>query len=334
MSVQVINKVNSEISALWAAPIASQLDLVERELEAVVTSDVPVAFDLSMRLLNAGGKRIRPALLILSALAAGGNPDDVLIIKLAAATELFHMASLVHDDVVDETYERRGKSTANAEWGNKLSVLGGDFLLSKAFSLLAENSNTEIIKILGSVGVGMTESEMLQAESEGSVDMWKANYWRIIKGKTAKFMSICCECGAIISGADSQIREMLSEYGCHLGFAFQITDDILDIVGDPLKLGKDTCTDLMSGKYTLPVLIALDSSSGKHLQSILKEPSLSKEVAAKAAEITVKTGAIEIARNRAMECAEKASKYLLNLPDSKFKKSLTDLSLSVILREA
>lgn len=320
----------------WSFPITTQLDLVERELETVVASKVPAASDLSMRLLSAGGKRIRPALLILSALAAGAKPDSKNVIRLASATELFHMASLVHDDVVDETSERRGVRTANSKWGNQLSVLGGDFLLSKALYLLADEGHTEITRLLASVAVNMTESEMLQATSEGSVEMWKTNYWNIIHGKTAVFMSACCECGAVIASTNAEVRKQLAEYGTNLGIAFQITDDVLDIAGDPAQLGKDIGTDLLNGKFTLPVLLALENIDADHTQKILalaKKRLLTKEEALNIANLVIESGAVEMARKEALSSVQKACENLTCLPESEYVYALEALALSVISRE-
>ena len=237
MSISFVNRIGERVQPDWASPISAELDFVERALESTICSDVSPAFDISMHFLTAGGKRIRPALMILSALASG-ECDPERLGYLAAASELVHMASLVHDDVVDETCERRGIPTAKESCGNKISVLGGDYLLAKAFQLLSTYGSTEIIRSLSTTAVRMTESEILQASTEGDLASWELNYWRIIRDKTANFMASCCECGAIVAGADLRIRERLCEYGVQLGLAFQITDDILDISGDRVLTGK------------------------------------------------------------------------------------------------
>lgn len=336
MNAQVFHKTEAT-RPVWAAHIQSELDLVESRLETAVDSDVSTALDLSMHLFSAGGKRIRPALVIMSALASGSIDDGRLLIDLAGATELIHTASLVHDDVVDETRERRGAVTATAKWGNKISVLGGDFLLAKAFSLLAGVGNMEVIRALSDVAVKMTESEILQASSEGDLSSWEAHYWRIIEDKTAAFMAACCECGAILSGADQSSREALSRYGLHLGLAFQITDDVLDIAGDPAQTGKDAATDLMHGKFTLPVLLALREAEGSQraeLLRLLDKGFLSRTEAQEVAQLAIDSGAVDMARAAAREHIEQACVQLSVVAPSDYTISLQMLAHSVVDRES
>ncbi|MCE5200590.1 MAG: polyprenyl synthetase family protein [Armatimonadota bacterium] len=319
----------------WVAPVETQLDLVERKLESVSTSDIQTAFDLSIYMFSAGGKRVRPALVLLSALASNAEADECRVVNLAAATELVHTASLIHDDVVDETSERRGVKTANFMWGNKMSVLGGDFLLSKAFSLLAADSDSKIMRVLSSMAIGMGESEMLQAESEGDIDAWQRNYWRIIRGKTASFLSACCECGAMVAGADASTRDSLVEYGLQIGTAFQITDDVLDIVGDPLETGKDIGSDLTHGKFTLPVLLAIqDARVGKDILSLLRRGELTPDQACEVANVVADCGAVEKARESARNCAHKACEQLATIPTSAYTQALESLAEFVINRVA
>lgn len=310
-----------------------ELEMVERTLETVLCSDVPTAYDLSMHLLSAGGKRIRPSLLVLSALASG-ECDPGRMAYLAAATELVHMASLVHDDVVDETCERRGASTASEVHGNKISVLGGDYLLSKAFYLLSTYGSPEILRALSATAVAMTESEILQASGEGDLSVWESNYWRIIHGKTAEFTGACCECGAFLAGADSQTRESLREYGIQLGLAFQITDDVLDIAGDRLLTGKETGTDLMHGKFTLPVLLALrDGDEDGLLRGALAKGWLTRSEAEDVAKRVIERGGLDNARLAAIDCADAAIKQLSGVARSEYTDALTALAGFVISRE-
>lgn len=318
----------------WAAPIARELGMVERTLEATMCSDVPTAYDLSIGLLTAGGKRVRPALVILSAMASGEHDAETMF-RIAAAAELTHMASLVHDDVVDETRERRGARTANESWGNKISVLGGDYLLSKAFQLLVANGGPDVLRVLSATAVRMTESEILQASAEGDLSLWEANYWRIIRDKTAYFLGACCECGGYIGGADDETRERLREYGVQLGLAFQITDDVLDIAGDPAVTGKATGSDLTQGKYTLPVLLALrDSADAVSLRSMLMTGQLTRGEAALVATRVIECGAVESARGVAVECVDKAREQLCGVAASDYTRALDALADFVIGREA
>lgn len=330
MNARVLHYIDEDSRPAWTLPITSELDQVEHIIESAIRSDVSIAFDLSMHIFSAGGKRIRPALVLLSALSSNSDADLERVGSLAAATELVHMASLIHDDVVDETHERRGTSTANSTWGNKMSVLGGDFMLSKAFSLLAANGETEIFRALSGMAVGMAESEMLQAQSEGSVEAWQKNYDRIIHGKTASFMRACCECGAIMAKASSDAQLALAEYGLLLGQAFQITDDVLDIVGDPSQTGKDTGTDLVNGKFTLPVLVALNKPEFK----VRLDKPISTTEAAHIAHEIIECGAVEDARKSASQLANDACACLECLPESNYKFALVSLAEFVISRRA
>lgn len=307
--------------------------MVERTLELVICSDVAPAYEISMHLLSAGGKRIRPSLMVLSALASG-ECDPGRMVNLAVAAELVHMASLVHDDVVDETRERRGARTARESYGNKISVLGGDYLLSKAFHILSTDGSPEILRALSATAVAMTESEILQASGEGDLCVWEADYWRIIHGKTAEFMGVCCECGAFLTGADLRTRESLREYGVQLGLAFQITDDVLDIVGNRAHTGKETGTDLAHGKFTLPVLLALkDADEDGSLRGMLAKGRLTRSEAEEVAARVIECGSVDTARLAAVDRADAAIKQLSVMPRSEYTDALTALAGSVISRE-
>lgn len=332
MSISYVDRVSQRSRPDWAGSISAELDMVERTLESVICSDVSTAFDISMHLLTAGGKRIRPALMILSAMASG-ECDPERLAYLAAATELVHMASLVHDDVIDETRERRGVITAAESYGNKISVLGGDYLLAKGFHLLATYGTPDILRSLSANAIRMTESEILQASAEGDLASWETNYWRIIRDKTAGFMAACCECGALLAGSEPQVRERLCEYGVQLGLAFQITDDVLDISGDRALTGKETGTDLVHGKFTLPVLLALrDEDESGELRAILANGKLSRSQAEDVAARVIRSGALDDARLAALDCSEEAIKQLCDVPRSQYTEALIALAGFVISR--
>jgi len=334
MNVNALGIKYSESTNDWADLISDQLDLVEMRLRETTVSDVVTATDLSEHLLDAGGKRIRPALVILSALACGLSIDDQRMIDLATAVELVHTASLVHDDVVDETKERRGVTTANCTWGNKISVLCGDFLLSKSFSLLGSLSNLQIIQSLSYTSIQMTEAEILQATSEGTLELWELNYRQIINGKTASFMGACCECGAILAGASDEVKSALKDYGTKIGLAFQISDDLLDILGDPQKTGKEIGTDLTHGKFTLPILIALRNyNADARKQLFINEGLITSEEARKLAQLALECGATEEARQIAKSYSEKAREHLEMLSPSEYALALGNLAASVVDRD-
>lgn len=314
--------------------MAGALDLVEQKLSMMAASEVDVASSLATRMFSAGGKRIRPMLVVLSGMACGMAGDDARLVDLAAATELVHTASLIHDDVIDETAERRGVATTSAIWGNKLSVLGGDFMLSGAFSLLSGIGNWEVLRALSAMAVGMSESEMLQALSEGSIQLWEANYWRIIHGKTARFMGVCCECGAVLAEASSPVQSALAEFGLQVGLAFQITDDLLDIAGDPALTGKDIGTDLIHGKYTLPILTALRHQEvGSQCRELLgHNGSLTAAQARQVADLVEQCGAADEARRSAYEHSRQAISCLDALPASEHRSALESLAASIVDR--
>lgn len=333
MSVSFLHSGRDLTSGEWAAAIAAELDLVEQTLQSTIDSDIATAYELSNHLLAAGGKRIRPSLLVLSALACG-DCDPQQMAYLAASTELVHMASLVHDDVIDETRERRGASTAGERYGNKISVLGGDYLLSKAFNLLCTHGSLEIMGALSATAVAMTESEILQASGEGDLSVWEADYWRIIHGKTADFMGSCCECGAMLAEADASTRRALREYGTQLGLAFQITDDVLDMTGDRELTGKEIGTDLLHGKFTLPVLMALHNrQTGAALRELLSKPALALADVRQISDIVIESGGLQGAKSAASDCTQAALTHLSALPHSIYKDALTKLAAFVISRQ-
>ncbi len=300
-------------------------------MESATGSGIEIVSEIGSHAFSAGGKRIRPALVILSAGACGGDTNDPRVIKMAAAVELIHTASLLHDDVVDAADARRGVSTTNSLWGNTLSVLGGDFLLSKAFSLLADVDVLDILSVLSEATVSMAESEMLQATCEGNIDAWRAEYWRIVKGKTAALMAACCECGAILAGADGPARLAFREYGTSFGLAFQITDDILDIAGDPERTGKHIGADLMSGKFTLPVLLACEKGSA--VTALVGHGPLTAEDARRASALVIESGAADEARRVANDYGIRARQALAVVPRSEYSSALKALADSLATRD-
>jgi geranylgeranyl pyrophosphate synthase len=319
----------------WHTTIEGELTAVEILLMECCCSEVPTVFELSKHLVTAGGKRLRPALVILSAQAAGGCSDPARVTPIAATVELIHMASLVHDDVIDNSESRRGRITANAFWGNKVSVLSGDYMLAKAFTLLSRETNQRIMAELAEMTSRMSEIEVLQAISEGDIDMWREHYWDIIRHKTAGFLSSCCRCGAILAGASEEVEESLASYGMELGFAFQLTDDLLDIIGDPTVTGKPVGNDLRDGKFTLPLLLAMDGmeESGQvRLRAAVKQENLSSEEIQRVIELIDGTGAIEMTRDRARSCVERASLALDSLSSSPATENLKMIAEQIIDR--
>ncbi len=319
----------------WASVIDSELEQVETVLRGIVQSEVGAARGMSLRLFDAGGKRLRPALVILSARMIDPDGATEHAIGMAAAVELVHAASLMHDDVVDDSATRRGIPTANAVYGNRVSVLGGDYMLSRALTLLGIHGNMRLLKEVADVGTRMAESEVLQAMCVGDVDMWAANYMTIIEGKTAGFMATCCRVGGRLSKAPARPLRLLSDYGRHIGIAFQVTDDILDVIGDPRDTGKSVCSDLLQGKFTMPVLAALASPDPEvrgRLEGILQPGIRTEAQAREAADILVRCGAVDSAREMARQHVSSATDCLSSLPQNQYTKALRDLASRIIDR--
>jgi len=275
----------SETTVLPAPAQAARvnfLDCVQDDLAAVevllgdeIRSDVRAAYAISGHTLSAGGKRLRPALVTLAARAAAGQFPARTIYASAAAAELIHMASLIHDDVVDGAAERRGKPTANAAFGNQISVLVGDYLLAKSINLAAREGNIAVIEVFSKVTVGLSEGEVLQITAKGDVDTSEETYLTIIHKKTAGFIAGCCEVGAMLAQSTPTALAALTRYGLNCGLAFQIADDLLDYTGDPVKTGKPLCGDLREGKMTLPLILTLHDvteTERRDLLHILQEP--------------------------------------------------------------
>ena len=237
--------------------IRSELALVETEFERQASSNIQVINYLGEYLRASGGKRIRPALLILSNYAVCGKGSDDNVIRLATVMEMLHTATLVHDDIIDNADVRRGRSSVNARFGNQTAVLMGDWLYMSAFETTVTERSLEIIDILTRLTRKMTEGELIQLTTIGRLDISEAEYFDILERKTAFLFSACCEVGAILAEADQAQQKAMRDYGMNLGIAFQIADDILDVTSEAGQLGKAAGTDLLEGKLTLPLISLL-----------------------------------------------------------------------------
>lgn len=335
MKAQVAHVVRTSGAADWRATVEDKLLEVEQRLLEAVDSDVPTVLEISKHLVCAGGKRLRPALVILAAQAVQGSLPRTRIASIAAAVELIHMATLVHDDVIDGSDSRRGRVTANAFWGNKVSILSGDCMLAKAFSYLARDADQRIMQVIADMTIRMSESEVLQAMCVRDVDAWRKHYWQIIQHKTAGFLSACCRCGAILAGASESVEDALAEYGMELGLAFQLTDDLLDIVGDPEITGKPVGSDFREGNITMPMLLALDSiTEADRLRActLIERDDITTEQLNDLCRMIHSTKAVEMTRDRARSYAEHAESLLDVLPPSAAKDALTELTSQIIYR--
>ncbi len=316
----LVDKQFSTVNQLILNELHSHIDLVE---------------DISQYLITSGGKRIRPLVTLLVA-AALGDTDNTKQAKLATAIEFLHTATLLHDDVVDMSSLRRGKPTANANWGNASSVLVGDFVYSRAFQLLVAVGNLSVMEVLSDTTVKIAEGEVQQLSEIGNIDLNEAAYFEVIERKTAQLFAGACEAAAIVAGATPEISRHMHAFGKSLGLAFQLIDDYLDYAGDPAQLGKNVGDDLAEGKLTLPLIQALkvsceqDSTHHTELANIIKNKDLNR--ISSVISIVQTTGAMQYTRDRAFENIVRANQSLSELPASPYKAALAELGEHVLAR--
>ncbi|TDA69352.1 MAG: heptaprenyl diphosphate synthase [Clostridia bacterium] len=292
--------------------IKPELSALEEELQQWVKSPSPLLSAASSHLLNAGGKRLRPALAILCARPFAYQRGPA--VRLGAALELVHMATLVHDDVVDCSILRRGQPTVKAVWGDQVSLHAGDHIFARALMCIATIENPRVASVLAEVSVKMSQGEITQILTTYDPDQSVRDYFKRIRYKTALLLSASCELGATVGRASDRAVQALSRYGYFLGMAFQITDDVLDIVADASQLGKPTGSDLQQGIFTLPVILALRrDSGGQRLRELLAQVSES-EILSESLEMVRASGAVEDSLETAQNYVAKAKACLHVLP--------------------
>jgi geranylgeranyl pyrophosphate synthase len=234
--------------------VLKEIELIEDELNLHVKSSIATAAAVGRHTLRAGGKRLRPAFVTIGAKATALDFDRTRTRRVGASMEMIHMATLIHDDVIDNSSTRRGLPTAAALYGNRASILGGDALLAKATVLLTQDGDVELIRAVSEAVVQMAEGEIRELELRGNINVDLDTHLEILALKTASFIEACCEAGAIVAGADAPVRTALRHYGRSLGLAFQIIDDVLDYRGDRTKTGKPCAIDFREGQATLPLV--------------------------------------------------------------------------------
>jgi octaprenyl-diphosphate synthase len=315
--------------------IASELAQVESEFERQARSNVQVIAYLADYLRESGGKRVRPALTILSNYAVGGDASRYNSIRMATVMEFLHTATLVHDDIIDSADTRRNRPTVNALYGNETAVLMGDWLYMSAFETSLAERSLPILDILTHVTRKMTEGELLQLTTLGRTDISEQQYLDIIQRKTAFLFSACCEVGAILGEANDAEQNALRDYGMNLGMAFQLTDDLLDFISTDDALGKTAGVDLLGGKVTLPLihLMASDPSTRDMVQTVMSEAGYDSVTRNELHQVVERVGALERARACADEYATAARTALDHLPSSEFRESLRAIPTYVLDRE-
>jgi octaprenyl-diphosphate synthase len=306
--------------------------LVEEETTAVdrlilqeLSSDVVLINQIGHYIVNSGGKRLRPMLLLLAAKALGYQGR--LHITLAAVIEFIHTATLLHDDVVDESTLRRGQDTVNALWGNSASVLVGDYLYSRSFELMVSAQNLRIMEILSRTTTAIAEGEVLQLLNCNNPATTEQKYLEVISRKTAILFSAAAQLAAVLTGAPEPVETALRDYGLHLGIAFQLIDDALDYRANPEELGKNLGDDLADGKPTLPLIYAIEH--GTEAQSALLRNAIehgNRDAFREVYEIVENTDAIAYTSRRAKQEADKAVGSLAAIPATQYKEALISLA--------
>ncbi len=318
------------------SPIAEDLAAINQVIRSRLASQVPLINDISSHIIGAGGKRLRPATALLAAGAAGRLDGTGHI--LAAVIEFIHTATLLHDDVVDRTDLRRGRITANAQWSNSAAVLSGDFLYSRAFQMMVEVGEMQVMQVMADTTNAIAEGEVLQLLNARDPAVDEARYFKVIELKTAVLFRAAAQLGALASGARGEVVDALGNYGLALGMAYQLADDVIDFTGDPAESGKAVGNDLIEGKPTLPLIHALrhgDPVVAESIRHVIRtgelgdfEATLNKVRAA-----IDSTGAIPYTLALAERHAAHAKASIGDLPDSPYKSALLALADFSIARQ-
>jgi octaprenyl-diphosphate synthase len=314
-------------------PIREDLEKVDLEFRKNLQSDVSIISAIGEYVLSSGGKRFRPILLILSARVCGYQGDRH--IPLASLVEFIHTATLLHDDVVDKAEIRRGSASANSKWGNEASVLVGDFLFTKSFSLLVEKGNWEIFQVLSRATTLMAEGELEELIRTDDISLTEEGYLSIIARKTASLISAASQVGAILADVPEEKKMALSRFGTDVGIAFQLMDDTLDYTSREEEFGKEIGIDLQRGKITLPLIYALRHCTLEEktfIQETVEEASLTQEAFLRVSEIIERSHGIRYSCEKGKEYIDRAKRHLDLFEESEFRQALFTLADYVIER--
>ncbi len=314
--------------------INTELEDIESAYADYLKTNVSLIPKISEHIILSGGKRLRPALLILTMKMLSSRPCSGT--AMAAVIEFIHTATLLHDDVVDQADMRRGLTAANMIWGNEASVLVGDFLFSTSFDLAVDQGNLKILKALSSATKRLAEGEILELMKTADTSTTEDDYLAVIEGKTAILMAIACEIGSLLAGADDKKQALMKDFGLNLGMAFQMIDDVLDYTSREEDLGKAIGIDLEEGKLTLPLIYTLQKASEEErqqLQEIILADFVSPENFARVYQLIIKHGGIQFTMNRAHQHIETAKKLLKPLESSIFKESLLFMADYILDRD-
>jgi octaprenyl-diphosphate synthase len=321
----------------FLAPIAADLQQVDTVIRARLASEVALVSQVADYIVGGGGKRLRPALVLLSAGACGyvGGAGRAGHHELAAVVEFIHTATLLHDDVVDGSELRRGRHTANAEFGNAAAVLVGDFLYSRAFQMMLGVESMRVMQVLADATNTIAEGEVLQLMNCHDPEVGEERYLEVIRRKTAKLFEAAARLGAVLAGSPSAVETGLAEYGMRLGTAFQLIDDVLDYSGDAGAIGKHLGDDLAEGKPTLPLIRAMASGSAVEAELVRRAiVGGGRDEFARVLAAVRSTGALDYARAVAVAESEAARRALEPLPASKHKDCLLELASFSVTRRS
>ncbi|MGF7184340.1 heptaprenyl diphosphate synthase [Desulfitispora alkaliphila] len=325
------NTLVQEKTMVELTDIVPELKQVEEELHNVLVSE-SITQELCTSLLKSGGKRLRPLLVLLSGKSCGAKTQD--LIAIAVAAELIHMASLVHDDIIDNSHSRRGAETINSSHGNKTAVLTGDYLFANAFRLLAEAKQYKSLSLMVKAISDMCDGEICQANSSFDLSQDESSYIDRIDKKTGKLITACCQAGALAANASMAEIAALSEYGRNLGIAFQIADDILDYTGSDSSLGKPACNDLSQGILTLPILLLLeDEKYGPWLKDHLKNKCLALVSQQQLLKALQETGALKASETKAFQHIQQANRALDRIPANPHRDVLISIAHMALKRK-
>lgn len=313
--------------------IGEDLRQVEEQFRKDLESDVPLIRKVGEYVLSSGGKRIRPAMLLLATRLCNYNGPQA--IPLASVVEFIHTATLLHDDVVDSASIRRGLASANTLWGNEASVLIGDFLFSKSFSLMVAAGSLDVLRVMSRATTIIAEGEVLQLLCTGDIDLTEERYVEVVKAKTAVLLSAACQCGAILGGASETEEKALADFGMELGIAFQLMDDILDYTATEEQFGKSIGHDLEEGKMTLPLIHALRGCTNQEremIEEVVNQDELSYDQFTMVSKLVHHYGGIEYTISKARQSVDACISYLSLFPDSVCKDAMVELAEYVVTR--
>lgn len=314
-------------------PIIKELHSFEKQFVDELKTENPLLTNINEYIQQRKGKQLRPILMFLSAKICGTINEQTII--SAISIELLHTASLIHDDVIDIAFERRGRPSVNARWNNKIAILAGDYLLSKSLNCAIKANNLEILHVIAKIGMELTDGELLQLENMQKIKITEDDYYKIIRKKTALLFSSCCIIGGLSVNANQTLLKKLKNFGEYVGICFQIKDDIFDY-SDSKNIGKPRRNDIREGKITLPLIYALQQADEKKKEKIInwiKKNKFSEKNIEKITNFVYKNGGIEYATSKLIEFKNKALTELDSFEESEIKQSLKYFAEYMVTRE-